>query len=64
MKLKFSKWFIEKVDVQFINFLGYRIKSTHKLIRKDSVTRAKRKIKTKIRNRETDEYVSLPLQIL
>ena len=26
--------------------------------------RAKRKIKTKIRNRETDEYVSLPLQIL
>ena len=35
MKLRFSKWFIEKVDVQFINFLGYRIKSDYKLIRKD-----------------------------
>ncbi|MCT7643839.1 reverse transcriptase/maturase family protein [Aliarcobacter butzleri] len=51
MKLKFSKWFIQKVDVQFINFLGYRIKSDYKLIRKDSVIRAKRKIKrfTKLR---------------
>jgi phosphoenolpyruvate carboxylase len=45
MKLKFSKWFIQKADVQFLNFLGMRIKSTFKLIRKDSVTRAKRNIK-------------------
>lgn len=49
MKLKFSKWFIQKADVQFINFLGMRIKSTLKLIRKDSVTRARRHIKRFIR---------------
>jgi retron-type reverse transcriptase len=49
MKLKFSKWFIQKADVQFINFLGMRIKSTFKLIRKDSVTRARRHIKRFIR---------------
>ena len=57
MKLKFSKWFIEKVDVQFINFLGYRIKSTHKLIRKDSVTRAKRKIKRFINLKLFDDLI-------
>ncbi|MFY9075355.1 reverse transcriptase/maturase family protein [Malaciobacter mytili] len=49
MKLKFSKWFIQKADVQFINFLGMRIKSTFKLIRKDSATRARRHIKRFIR---------------
>lgn len=49
MKLKFSKWFIQKADVQFLNFLGMRIKSTFKLIRKDSVIRAKRNIKRFIR---------------
>lgn len=45
MKLKFSKWFIQKADVQFINFLGMRIKSGFKLLRKASVTRARRAIK-------------------
>ncbi len=45
MKLKFSKWFIQKADVQFINFLGMRIKSGFKLLRKSSVTRARRAIK-------------------
>lgn len=42
--LKFSKWSIASIN-RGINFLGYRIWSTHKLLRKQSVTRAKRKIK-------------------
>lgn len=45
MKLKFSKWFIQKADMQFINFLGMRIKSKFKLLRKASVVRARRAIK-------------------
>uniref|UniRef100_UPI0040477AE7 reverse transcriptase/maturase family protein n=1 Tax=Aliarcobacter sp. TaxID=2321116 RepID=UPI0040477AE7 len=44
MKLKFSKWFINSLS-QPLNFLGYRIAESYKLIRKDSVVRAKRKIK-------------------
>lgn len=44
MKLKFSKWFVESLATP-LNFLGYRITSSYKLIRKDSVIRAKRKIK-------------------
>lgn len=44
MKLKFSKWFVESMATP-LNFLGYRITSSYKLIRKDSVIRAKRKIK-------------------
>lgn len=44
MKLKFSKWSIQPIG-RLINFLGYRIHSDYKLVRKDSVTRAKRKIK-------------------
>lgn len=49
MKLNFSKWFINKVENQSLNFLGYRIKEDYKLIRKDSVVRAKRKIKRYIK---------------
>lgn len=45
MKLKFSKWSIEKVRTRPLNFLGYRITADYKLIRKDSAIRAKRKIK-------------------
>ena len=45
MKLKFSKWNIDKVNRSSVNFLGYRIKANYKLIRKDSVVRAKRKVK-------------------
>lgn len=42
--LRMSKWSIAPVH-RGINFLGYRIWPHHKLIRHDSVTRAKRKIK-------------------
>ena len=44
LNLKISKWHCGSVN-RGINFLGYRIWKTHKLLRKDSVTRAKRKIK-------------------
>jgi RNA-directed DNA polymerase len=42
--LRFSKWQIASVS-RGVNFLGYRIWSTHKLLRKDSVVRARRKIR-------------------
>jgi len=42
--LRFSKWFIKPISAG-INFVGYRIWPTHKLIRKDSIKRAKRKLK-------------------
>jgi len=45
MKAKFSAWFIQKAEIRFLDFLGMRIKSTFKLLRKNSVTRAKRNIK-------------------
>lgn len=44
MKLRFSKWFINSI-AQPLNFVGYRISESYKLIRKDSVSRAKRRIK-------------------
>lgn len=43
LKLGISKWSAGPVT-RGINFLGYRIWSTHKLLRKDSVLRAKRKV--------------------
>lgn len=42
--LHFSKWSIQPARCG-INFLGYRIWATHKLLRRDSVIRARRKIK-------------------
>lgn len=42
--MRMSKWSIAPTH-RGINFLGYRIWSHHKLLRHDSVTRAKRKIK-------------------
>jgi retron-type reverse transcriptase len=43
MNMRISKWHCGSVE-NGINFLGYRIWETHKLLRKDSVLRAKRKI--------------------
>jgi len=51
MKLKFSKWHISSLSKP-LNFLGYRITERYKLIRKDSVIRAKRKIKTYTRSKD------------
>ena len=44
MGLRLSKWQVSSVS-RGINFLGYRIWPRYKLIRKDSVARAKKKIK-------------------
>lgn len=43
MNMKISKWTIGSVK-QGINFLGFRIWKTHKLLRRDSVIKAKRKV--------------------
>ena len=43
MGLTFSKWSVTPVDAG-VNFLGYRIFPGYKLLRKDSVQRARRKI--------------------
>lgn len=42
--LRFSYWFIHPMN-RGVNYVGYRIWPTHKLLRKDSVVRAKRKLK-------------------
>lgn len=42
--LRFSKWSIQPAS-RGVNFVGYRIWATHKLLRKSSVTRARRKIR-------------------
>lgn len=41
--LRFSKWSIQPAS-RGVNFVGYRIWATHKLLRRDSVVRARRKI--------------------
>lgn len=43
--LRFSKWSVQSVE-RGVNFLGYRIWPSHKLLRRQSVTRARRKLKT------------------
>lgn len=43
LKLRIGKWQVSPVQ-RGVNFLGYRIWPTHKLLRKDSVLRAKRKV--------------------
>lgn len=54
MKLKISKWHISPVS-KGINFLGYRIWPRHKLLRKASVTQAKRKISKYIKQNRQDD---------
>lgn len=54
--LRMSKWQISPVT-RGINFLGYRIWPRHKLMRKQSVTTAKRKIKKYIK-RNDDESLN------
>lgn len=57
MGLKFSKWNIQPA-ARGINFVGYRIWHTHKLLRHDSVIRAKRKIKRYTANNETERLAN------
>jgi len=51
LRLKISKWRISETS-KGINFVGYRIWSNFKLIRKDSVRRAKKKIKNFAKNND------------
>lgn len=51
--MSISKWQVSPVT-HGINFLGYRIWPRHKLLRKSSVTGAKRKIARYIRHGETE----------
>ena len=51
LRLEFSHWSIQPVE-RGVNFLGYRIFPTHKLLRTDSVQRAKRKIKNFARHND------------
>lgn len=48
-----SRWHIAPTN-QGINFVGYRIWNTHKLIRKTSIRQAKRKIQSYIEHNEKD----------
>lgn len=57
MKLRFSHWMIASVHKN-VNFLGYRISPTYKLVRKDSVTRAKRKVKRYTASGDTEKLRS------
>ena len=58
LKIEFSHWGIEKVETKAINFLGYRIRKRTKLIRKSSITNAKRKIKKFLRYNNTEQLKS------
>lgn len=51
--LKFSRWSIQPA-ARGVNFVGYRIWPTYKLLRRDSVVRAKRKIKRYTQHGEAD----------
>lgn len=53
MKLSFSKWYIKDIN-KGVNFLGYKIFTTHRLIRKNSIIRAKRKLKNY--DKDGDKY--------
>jgi RNA-directed DNA polymerase len=56
MGMGISKWSCSSVS-RGINFLGYRIWDTHKLLRKDSVIRAKRKISKYIRKGDDESLI-------
>lgn len=53
MKLRIGKWQLSPVR-RGVNFLGYRIWTTHKLLRKDSVLRAKRKVAKFIHHQDAE----------
>lgn len=53
LRLRFSKWSIQPVS-RGVNFLGYRVWPSHKLLRRSSVVRARRTIATLRRRGDTD----------
>lgn len=55
LNLRLSKWYVHNIN-RGLNFLGYRIWKTHKLIRKDSMIRAKRKVYKYIKHEQRDKF--------
>ena len=53
LRLKISKWNVDSLAAG-VNFLGYRIWHDHKLLRKDSVIRAKRKVEKFIKHNDME----------
>lgn len=53
LKLHIGKWQVSPTR-RGVNFLGYRIWDTHKLLRKDSVLRAKRKVANFLQHNDID----------
>ena len=53
LDLRIGKWQISPVS-RGVNFLGYRIWPEHKLLRKDSVIRAKRKVAAFVEHGDTE----------
>lgn len=53
LRLEFSHWSIQPVE-RGVNFLGYRIFKDHKLLRRDSVISAKRRIRKLTRARDQE----------
>jgi hypothetical protein len=51
MKLHIGRWNLSPAT-RGVNFLGYRIWATHKLLRKDTVLRAKRKVANFLRHED------------
>lgn len=54
LKLRIGKWQVSPTS-RGVDFLGYRIWKTHKLLRKDSVIRAKRKIARYIGSKDQEK---------
>ncbi len=55
MKMKFSKWYIDKIERKPLNFLGYRISYKYILLRKRSVIASRRKIKFYIKTHQKEK---------
>lgn len=53
MGLRFSRWSVQHWS-RGVNFVGYRIWPTHKLLRRSTVVRARRRITALCRNGDTD----------
>lgn len=56
MGMEFSKWYVAPLS-RGVNFLGFRIWPTHKLLRKQSVTRARRTLAALGRRGDTEALV-------
>lgn len=61
LKLRFSKWYINKIENSSLNFVGYRIKANYKLVRKDSIIKMKRRINLFLKK---EKFLELKLSLI